>query len=205
MILKAGERGWVSRQFAPGIICPMTMRRFRRRRRTPAATTDKRPPAERLEAMVRDENDERRERMLGRIRDEILGPSQLVPWLRAARELADRLITSDDTFYYLAELFLDRAFDGVVYVDAELVALAQAIEDVERAHGLRGDETFVVEDAPEDWTSLNRQWEARMDAILADMLRAAGQTDVAALYERDRQEFERRAENGYADFWSDEA
>jgi len=173
-------------------------------RRQPAATTDARPPAERLEAMVREKNDERRERMLGRIRAEIRGPSELIPWMRGARELADRLITSDDTFYYLAGLFLDSAFDGVVYVDEELVRLSQAIDDIERAHGLREDESFVLQDAPDEWTALNTQWDARMDAILADMLKGAGQTDVAALHQRDRAEFERRAEKGYADFWRDD-
>jgi hypothetical protein len=182
----------------------MTMRRFRRMRRQPAPTTDTRPPAERLEALVREQNGERRERILMRIRGDIVGPSEFVPWVRAARELADRLITSDDTFYYLAGLFLDSAFDGVVYVDEELVRLSQAIEDIERAHGLRDDESFVIEDAPEEWTALNRQWDARMDTIHVDMLRAAGQADVAELHQRDRDEFERRAESGYSDFWGED-
>jgi hypothetical protein len=182
----------------------MTMRRFRRMRRKPAATTDTRPPAERLEALLREKNDERRERMLARVRDEIQEPSQLVPWMRAARELADRLIASDDTFYYLAALFLDSAFDGVVYVDEELVRLSQAIEEIEVAHGLREDESFAVDDAPEDWTALNQQWDGRMDAIFAQMLRSAGQTDVAALYEGNRNEFERRADKGHDDFWGDD-
>src|SRR5690242_14784366 len=91
---------------AGGVPCRMTMRRFRRQRRRPAPTTDSRPPEVRLEAMVREQYDDRRLRMLDRIRDDA-DRGQAAAWIAATSTLRDRLIIGEDETYFLARLFAE--------------------------------------------------------------------------------------------------
>ena len=152
----------------------MTMRRFRRMRRRPAATTDRRTPDERLEAFMREPSLERRERILDRILDDLSASLSVEPWIRAARTLADRLIIGDDAAYYLTVTF------------AEVVVLDAADRD------------------PELERLSEPEWDAWADGILAGCLRDAGQTDIARLLTDDRKEFDRRFGRGEVEVWGED-
>src|SRR4051812_12096867 len=126
----------------------MTMRRFRRMRRRPAATTDRRSPEERLEAMVREPNDDRRHRIFARIRDDLDARPEPGPWISAARTLSERLIISEDAFYYFTGMFVESIMYDASRNDAELVRLYDELEAIERANGLREGEAYLVDEAP---------------------------------------------------------
>lgn len=175
-----------------------------RRRRRPNPTTDRRSPDERLEALVREPNLDRAERTLDRILNDLDAAPAPAPWISAARTLSERLIISEDAFLYFAMLFTDCALLEESERDPELTRLADAMIVIERAHRLRDDETFVVEDAPEDWRALNESWERRADAIIAQTLRQASQSDIALLFEESRAEFDRRVEKGRTDLWGED-
>src|SRR5690348_41716 len=112
----------------------------RRTARRPAPTTDTRPPEVRLEAMVREPNRERGFRMMARIRQDLDANPDPAPWLAAARALWERLIISEDSWHYFAEMFTEclvfRASDS----DPELVRIHDAMTAIEREHGLGEDQ-----------------------------------------------------------------
>jgi hypothetical protein len=182
----------------------MTMRRFRRMRRRPQATTDRRTPDERLEAFFREQSLERRERIFDRIRDDLFESRDVTPWIRAARTLADRLIISEDAAYYLGVMFADIVVLHAAEEDAELVRIDSEMGAIERAHRLSTNDPKIAEKAPEPWHVLHREWEARADAILAGALRDAGQSDIARVMDTDRKEFDRRVERGEIDVWGED-
>lgn len=174
-------------------------------RRRPAPTTDTRSPDERLEALVREDNNDRRERMIMRIREGLeASPETIGAWLGAARTLADRLIIGEDAYWYLAYLLAECALFAASSQDEELVQLGAEVDAIEEAHGLTEDETFHDDDAPEDWTALNEAWGRRADAVIADVLRASGHVDVADALLNDRAAFERRTDKGYEEIWGEE-
>ena len=175
------------------------MRRFKPRR--PSETTDTRPPEARLEAMVREPNRDRALRMLDRIRAGLGEPPEPAPWIAAARTLSERLIISENTFYYLASLFAESLIDAAAYSDPELTRLSNELQTIERAYGLKEDEGFLVSDAPPDWSAVNQAWEQRADRIVADYLRASRNADLASMLEAKREELERRSEAGYDELW----
>lgn len=184
----------------------MTMRRFRRMRRKPAPTTDARSADERLEALVREPNVERRERMMGRIREGLEdAPRTIAPWITAARTLADRLIIGFEAYQYLAYAFAECRLYDASQTDAELVRLAADIGAVERSHGLREDESFHADDAPEDWSALNSAWEKRADDIIAESLREGGAGEVAQAMIADRAAFDRTMDAGYDEVFPEPA
>src|SRR5262245_18384759 len=97
--------------------------RGRRRRRPPPPTTDRRTPEERLEAMVREDNPDRAHRMFGRILDDLDAKPEPGPWISAARTLSERLVISDDAFYYFVEKLTECLVLEGVNSDPELVRI----------------------------------------------------------------------------------
>src|SRR4051794_30850309 len=116
----------------------------RRRNRRPAPTTDQRPPGTRLEALVREPNRDRRERMLARIREDLDTTPEPGPWIDAARTLSERLIISDDAMYYFVELFTECLVYAAPESDPELARIVREMLAIERAHGLRESEYWRV-------------------------------------------------------------
>lgn len=178
------------------------MRRYGRRR--PKPTTDARPPEQRLEALVREPNPERASRTLERILDDLDAAPQPAPWISAARTLSERLIVSDDTFYYFVELFTECLIAHAASDDTELCRLSEDMIAIERANGLRADQSYTVGQGPSEWESANDAWERRAFAIVASYLREHGHADVATLVAEKPEEFERRAAKGQTDLWGDD-
>jgi hypothetical protein len=175
-----------------------------RRKFRPQVTTDSRSPDERLESLVREPNLDRAERMIARIQDGLDDDPEPGPWIAAARTLSERLIISENAFYHLVGLFTECLIFAASGTDPELQRIRDEILAVQRAHGLRADESFYLDDAPEDWLAVNTKWDRRADAIIAARLRELGHADVATLLETDRDEFTRRAELGEAELWGDD-
>src|SRR4051794_5175966 len=153
----------------------------RRRQRRPQPTTDTRSPEQRLEALVREPNPERARRTLARIRDDLDANPDPGPWIAGARTLSERLIISENTFYYFVELFTECLVFRASSSDPELLRLHMEMEQVERAHGLRDDEFWEVEHAPDDWKALDDAWNSRADALVVEELRELGHADIAAV------------------------
>jgi hypothetical protein len=128
--------------------------------------------------------------MLSRIRDDLDARPDPGPWIAAARTISERLIISENAFYYFAELFTECLVFAASGSDPELLRLGSEMEEIERAHGLRDDEFWHLDDAP--------------DAIVASHLRELGNADLADLLEHNRREFDRRTGQGRVDLWGED-
>ena len=173
----------------------------RRQPRRPAPTTDTRPPEVRLEALARERNPERALRMMSRIRADLDANPDPAPWLDAARTLSERLIISEDSWYYLAEMFTECLVYRGSSEDPELVRLYAEMEAIERAHGLAEDDHWLISEAPPEWRALEHAWNQRADEIINTYLRESGHADAAALRENDPRDYEGRSAQGRVDLW----
>jgi hypothetical protein len=171
------------------------MRRFRRQRRRPAATTDSRVPELRLEAMAHESNEDRRLRMFDRICSDVDARGDFAPWLNAVATLRDRLVISEDETYYLAAILSEPALHGPE-LDAELQRIGEQMDAIEAANGLAEGESYDLDDAPANWRDLESAWEARADQVLADHMRKAGLADVGQTLIDARTKFQERAGKG---------
>lgn len=171
-----------------------------RRRVIALPTQDQRPPEVRLEAVVREMNQQRALRTFGRIRVSIdSGAQRPEPWLAAARALYERQVIGIDAFCYFAEIFTECLLDSDAGGDEELRRLSEGMRQVERKYGLEEDEYWRVSEAPPEWRALGDEWDVRARAIVAAALREAGLAEIADLHERQPDEFGRRSEKGHRD------
>jgi hypothetical protein len=142
--------------------------------------------------------------MLSRIRDDLDANPDPGPWIAGARALSERLIINESSFYYFAELFTECVVFAASNSDPALCRLRDEMEAIERAHGLRDDEFWAIDDAPPEWRDLNDAWDRRADEIVVSHWRQAGNTDLADVRERNPDEFERRSEQGRIDLWGED-
>jgi len=154
--------------------------------------------------MVREPNPDRKRRTFARILDDLDANPEPAPWLDAARTLSDRLLISEDTFYYFTEKLTECIVAAAAGADPQLLSFANEMVDIERAHGLREDEGWTIDEAPEEWRRLNETWDHRAEEIVNGTLREAGHADVAVLREKDRDEFDGRAAIGQTDLWGED-
>jgi hypothetical protein len=93
---------------------------------------------------------------------------------------------------------------GASGADPALRDIRDQMDAIERAHGLREDESWLIDDAPADWRSLKEAWDRRADEIVAEALRRFGHADVGDLLERNREEFDGRIAQGRIDLWGED-
>jgi hypothetical protein len=152
---------------------------------------------------VRENNDDRRWRMLDRVLDDPSTIDRVVEWLRATSALRDRLIIGEDETYYLAHALAEHfLFDGGE-PDPELLRLGDEMNVIGRAHGLEDGAAFDPDDEPPEWRRLSDAWDARVDHILAELMRAGGLADVARVYVEQRARFDERSDEGRRRIWGD--
>jgi len=151
--------------------------------------------------MAREPNHERALRMMSRIRNDLDASPDPAPWLAAARTLSERLIISEHSWYYLAELLTECLVYKGSSEDPELVRLYAEMERIEREHGLAEDEYWHIHEAPAEWRALEAAWNQRADAIVNAYLREWGHADVAELRENNRDEFDSFGAKGRIDLW----
>jgi len=106
---------------------------------------------------------------------------------------------SKQTYFYWAAYFVEavheeRWLDGKY--ENELDPISQAMDDIERQHGLQPDESWSRGTGPEEYIRLNSQYEAVLDAKVLETLREFGLDDLADLKEQTPREFERLRERG---------
>jgi hypothetical protein len=154
--------------------------------------------------MAREPNPERAHRMFRRILEDLDARPEPGPWLNAARTLSERLIISEDTLYYLAEMLTECIVFTASSTDPQLVSIGNEVEAIERAHGLGEDGYWHRDEAPEDWRRLNEDWERRADEIVNACLRETGHADLAALREKNRGDFDGRTAKGRTDLWGED-
>ena len=138
--------------------------------------------------------------MMARILYDLDANPEPAPWVAGARTLSERLVISEDAFYYLAELFTDCLLPSAAASDPELVRLQAEMEVIQRAHGLRESDYWRGE-APDDWRALDDDWGRRADEIVQAYLRDHGNGDIADLRAHNRAEFDSRVEKGRVDVW----
>jgi hypothetical protein len=67
---------------------------------------------------------------------------------------------------------------------------------IEAANGLPDDESYRLDEAPDDWLELNAAWDARADRAMAEWMRKGGLADIATAFVEDRAKFDDRAQEG---------
>jgi hypothetical protein len=140
--------------------------------------------------------------MWARILDGLDVVPEPAPWISAARTLSERLIISEDAFYWFVEGFTECLVLQASQTDPELRELRDALEQIERAHGLREGQYWDRDDAPSDWRALSDQWENRVESIVNDALRSFGNADVAEFREKDPMKYQDRVTKGGDELWN---
>lgn len=171
------------------------------RRRAAPRTDDNRPPLARLRTFVLEPARARSARMMGRIRRELDDTRDPGPWIAAARTLAAEGVISADAVYYFVEILLECITLQSTSHDGEMLRLEHEMDQLKRAHGLRDDEEWYVNEGPPEWTSLNDAWNERDREIRVSTLRTLGHGDIADLLEHDPAEFRSREASGHFDVW----
>jgi hypothetical protein len=154
--------------------------------------------------MVREPNPERAQRMFERILNDLDAKPEPKPWLDAARTLSERLVISEDTFFYIADLLTQCIMFAASSTDPQLMSASDAMIDIERAHGLHEDETWTTDEATEEWRRLSADWNRRANEIVNAGLRVAGHADVAAFREGNRDALLGRLAKGRRDLWGED-
>jgi len=109
-----------------------------------------------------------------------------------------RRMTKHEYFYwaaYFVEAVLEKRWTDGKYKN-EVKPISQAMDDIERQHGLQPDEFWPLGTGPEEYIRLNSQYEALYDAKFLETLREFGLDNLADLKEQTPQEFERLCERG---------
>ncbi len=153
---------------------------------------------------MRERNVERSERTLARICNDLDAGSEAAPWLDAARSLRDRLVISENTYLFLADLFIDPLMVTFGETDAELQRGAAAMRVIETEHRLRPDEYWSPDDGPPEWQEHDVAWRQRANMLLVAALRERHHDEVADLLEQDPAAFETRAARGRIELWGED-
>ncbi len=118
------------------------------------------------------------------------------PWLAAARTLSERLIISENSLYYFAEIFTECMIFSASVADPELGRIRHEMDGIEIAYGLAEGQIWPLEEAPVEWAELNDKWNARANEIVVTTLRRTGHTDLADARENNLRDFDRRVNKG---------
>ena len=127
--------------------------------------------------------------------------SRLIGKLQVYRDTSPEPIDPDLIFFGLAtglEKFSDcKTYDD--HYDDRLNELSEKIDDVLEREGLGVDGFFKPgdPDSPEDYQSLNIEFDHRLDEILRDIIYEFGEKELGDLFWNDRKEYFRRYYNGW--------
>ncbi len=108
-----------------------------------------------------------------------------------------RLSTSQYVYHACAPVgyvYDERLLNGEY--ESDLEAVERGIRDVKTAHGLTEDEDWLLDEGPEEWKKLNKQWEVIVDNKFIDTLREFGLDWIADLKDKDARRFKRLHERG---------
>jgi hypothetical protein len=74
--------------------------------------------------------------------------------------------------------------------------MSDRIQEIERAHGLRGDEYWHIGEGQPEWEEVQRRYSDASDEFHARVMREHGEDALASMYMNRRDEFRRRYEEG---------
>ena len=108
-------------------------------------------------------------------------------------------ITQSEFLYNVAMPLMNfvhdyRFLDGD-YDDA-LKPISEQMEKIEQAHGLARDEYWPLGEGPDDYEELNGKYGDILDKKQGEVFREFGETNIADLWESNKDEFERLFERG---------
>jgi hypothetical protein len=157
---------------------------------------DLRAPIDRLTELLEESDQEERRLMLTDVMRDAENDGTADAWVKAVRALESQKRMSADLASFLIIRFVEGTMVQQTQTDSELRRLSDAMEAVERAHGLSEDEAWYVDEGPDEWRALNAEWDARYNAVIVETLRRVGETAFAEAAARHYDEYEILAEPG---------
>lgn len=164
---------------------------------------DLRPPVERLTELLAERDQKERELILSDIMHDAEKDGTVDAWVKAVRALESEKVMSADLASFLVIRFVERTMVQQTQTDGELRRLGDAMEAVERAHGLSEDDAWYVNEGPDEWRALNAEWDVRHDAVIVETLRRVGETALAEAAARDYDDYEMLTEAGRREFFGE--
>lgn len=131
------------------------------------------------------------------LRSDLLDGDDPMPWCHAVLVARDAGALAPAPACYLLDIITEGAMTSITATDATLVALADQMEAIERADGLTEDECYALEEAPAEWSAVNRRWESRFVQLQAALLERAGAPEVARLCRLRPEEYQARSQAGW--------
>jgi hypothetical protein len=127
--------------------------------------------------------------------------SLLIERLKVLRDTFSESIDPDLILFGLA-IGLEKISDYRIYDlhnDDRLNELNIKIQKIYEREGMKTDEFFVRgdPDTPEDYQSLNIEFQFRIDEIKVGIMREYGEEELGELFENDRDEYIQRYYNGW--------
>jgi hypothetical protein len=126
--------------------------------------------------------------------------------LPVCQAIRDADVLPPDAGFYLVSWQIDAI--STLVADVELANMDQQLRAIERQYGLEDDEFFLPSEAPQEYERVRLQSQDAWDRIFVRLMRRYGETEMADLFERNHDEFERRSESGRVFFhgtaWIDE-
>ena len=168
----------------------------------PSITDEPHTPMEQLQVYLNDPHSEQLRRRFFGVLASMNSPADVTPWLLAARQLYERGVIDDDGWVYFAAIFLECLTYGDAAVDAELVSLEAAMDDLDRSY-VASDEDDGVDDTPE-MRALHAAYDARAHVVEATYLRELGFNDLADDVELKHDAFVKRSSAGAAKLFDEE-
>lgn len=101
------------------------------------------------------------------------------PWIREVQRARDGGMLGEGFAWFLIYQFVQASMFSVVNTDPDLSVLGARIEEIERAHGLGEDESFLVGEGPPDWEQATRAWDVVYDRRFAEIFRRVGEEEMA--------------------------
>ena len=136
-------------------------------------------PLDLILSIAQNANTEYARDIFGSIRKLLDTGAAVEPWTSAVQLARDLGAVGPTESYYLIDLMIEAAIGALTGSDEVLIDLSAQMEAVERAHGLEEDEDFHLDDAPPEWTELNRRWDRRFQDLHVDLLRRIGEPGMA--------------------------
>jgi hypothetical protein len=114
--------------------------------------------------------------------------------LAVYQTIRDSGILPAEAGFYL----LSSQVDAISNLDVEtsLGPMEERLRDIEVAHGLEEGEIWEPGEAPKEYEALLKQYHDAWDECFATQLDSYGESEIAAVFRTDREEYERRHEAG---------
>ena len=108
-------------------------------------------------------------------------PVRVMRWLTSALLLRDLGAVEPEIGFFCVAFATECIAESRYAADSELRRIDQAMSAIAQANGVGADEYDMVENQPPEIRALNKEWDARADAIEVEVLLEAGALEEADL------------------------